>query len=152
MEIFPLDMNRAMHRQNDRATKPKSGSLDRPLADLSILMNDKRVGVSFGHHTERWLRDVGYTITGLRVNTVFFESYFKRDERTVQSSIVRGSQGIINGGLLTSAEVVAEYDLRTEKRTEKEERRANEGDEGDLGNGGTRTQGGRDVDQGITPS
>lgn len=119
--IVPLDRDRAMNRLNGRGTKRKERSFDRPpLADLPLLINDDHIRESLGHRAQRQLRDGGHTITGLRVNTVFFGSYIKEKEKTVRAPTERLSYGLPKGGLLTQPEIIEKVKENAEKKREEE--------------------------------
>ena len=64
----------------------------------------------------RSLRDNGYTLTGLRIATVLFGEFLKVQQRITRPARSRSAKGVVNGGILTRDEVVAELEEETRKK------------------------------------
>lgn len=104
--IFSVDKETVINRAVGAPSARRGPSIHHPLADLSICVNDK---VN--------LRQRGYAVTGLCVNTVFFGVH-PLEERAVGPIVRRGSRGITMSGLLTINPVM-EVEA-SEKKTEED--------------------------------
>lgn len=114
-------MTRALNGLNGRGTKWKGRSFDPLLADASFRFNNV-IAEYLGDRAEHQLRDLGHTITGLRVNTLFMRSYVKSKEKTIRKLTGR-SHGITTDGPTHPKFCHSKEELRPRRRRKRYRRK-----------------------------
>lgn len=123
--LWPVDADRAINRLKARGTKRKEREGARPpLRDVPVASSENELAAAVGDRGLRELRDNGHTLTGLRVNTVLFGEYIKVQKSVTRSATGRIAKGVVQGGILTTDEIVTELEEERRKKQEEEAAKA----------------------------